>query len=322
MLQAPSSSNSGLNQGNAAPDGPPNETQPYEGLDAAAQEEIKELARTLTSQSSLLSQEKRITGTGDPNTLTAASSSSSSRSIFASDIKGVNPILLDVNDPDYDETLDPRSENFSSVRWVRNMAQICENDSDFYKPFSLGCAWKDLSASGDSADITYQGTFGNMPIKYLKMSWRCISRRLFHRTHGKSEDNDSGFQILKPMDGCINPGELLVVLGRPGAGCTTLLKSISVNTHGFKISPDTIITYNGFSNKEIKNHYRGEVVYNAESDIHIPHLTVFQTLYTVARLKTPRNRIKGVDRDTFAKHMTEVGNGNLRTEPHCRYKSG
>lgn len=53
MLQAPSSSNSGLNQGNAAPDGPPNETQPYEGLDAAAQEEIKELARTLTSQSSL-----------------------------------------------------------------------------------------------------------------------------------------------------------------------------------------------------------------------------------------------------------------------------
>ena len=94
MLQAPSSSNSGLNQGNAAPDGPPNETQPYEGLDAAAQEEIKELARTLTSQSSLLSQEKRITGTGDPNTLTAASSSSSSRSIFASDIKGVNPILL------------------------------------------------------------------------------------------------------------------------------------------------------------------------------------------------------------------------------------
>ena len=306
MLQAPSSSNSGLNQGNAAPDGPPNETQPYEGLDAAAQEEIKELARTLTSQSSLLSQEKRITGTGDPNTLTAASSSSLSRSIFASDIKGVNPILLDVNDPDYDETLDPRSENFSSVRWVRNMAQICENDSDFYKPFSLGCAWKDLSASGDSADITYQGTFGNMPIKYLKMSWRCISRRLFHRTHGKSEDNDSGFQILKPMDGCINPGELLVVLGRPGAGCTTLLKSISVNTHGFKISPDTIITYNGFSNKEIKNHYRGEVVYNAESDIHIPHLTVFQTLYTVARLKTPRNRIKGVDRDTFAKHMTEV----------------
>ncbi|EJS41517.1 pdr10p [Saccharomyces arboricola H-6] len=308
MLARFSTSNQGSNENNATSlEYSSSKSHPYEGLDETAQQEIRKLARTLTSQSSFLSQEKNIAQVGDPNVATAASSFfSSNQYISAADIKGVNPILLHANDPDYDESLDPRSDNFSSVRWVQNMAQICEDDLDFYKPFSLGCVWKDLSASGDSADISYQGTFSNMPMKFLKMGWRCIFQQLFYRQNGKDGQNDSKFQILKPMDGCIDPGELLVVLGRPGAGCTTLLKSISVNTHGFKLSPDTVISYNGLSNKEIKSNYRGEVVYNAESDIHIPHLTVFQTLYTVARLKTPRNRIKGVDRDTFAKHVTEV----------------
>ncbi|KAG0673282.1 Multidrug resistance protein, partial [Kluyveromyces marxianus] len=56
----------------------------------------------------------------------------------------------------------------------------------------------------------------------------------------------------------------------------------------------------------IKKHFRGEVVYNAEGDIHFPHLTVYETLYNVALLATPSNRIKGVSREEFAKHITEV----------------
>lgn len=94
------------------------------------------------------------------------------------------------------------------------------------------------------------------------------------------------------MDGCLNPGELLVVLGRPGSGCTTLLKSISSNTHGFDLGADTKISYSGYSGDDIKKHFRGEVVYNAEADVHLPHLTVFETLVTIARLKTPQNRIR------------------------------
>ena len=57
---------------------------------------------------------------------------------------------------------------------------------------------------------------------------------------------------------------------------------------------------------DIRKHFRGEVVYNAEADIHLPHLTVYQTLLTVARLKTPQNRLKGIDRETYARHLTEV----------------
>ncbi|MCQ4799333.1 ATP-binding cassette domain-containing protein, partial [Eggerthella lenta] len=74
----------------------------------------------------------------------------------------------------------------------------------------------------------------------------------------KPSKEEDTFQILKPMDGCLNPGELLVVLGRPGSGCTTLLKSISSNTHGFDLGADTKISYSGYSGDDIKKHFRGE----------------------------------------------------------------
>jgi ATP-binding cassette subfamily G (WHITE) protein 2 (PDR) len=84
------------------------------------------------------------------------------------------------------------------------------------------------------------------------------------------------------MDAFIRPGEVVVVLGRPGSGCTTLLKSIASNTHGFHISEESQISYRGLTPHEVKKNFRGEIVYNAESDIHFPHLTVGQTLLTAA----------------------------------------
>ncbi|GAV54007.1 hypothetical protein ZYGR_0AK05090 [Zygosaccharomyces rouxii] len=192
--------------------------------------------------------------------------------------------------------LDPNSSDFSSRAWIQNMANLSSEDPDHFKPFRVGCCWKDLAASGASADVAYQTTVENLPWKTL--SW--IYRKL--RPARKSDV----FQILKPMDGVVEPGELLVVLGRPGSGCTTLLKSISANTHGFRIAKESAVSYSGLPPKAIRRHFRGEVVYNAESDIHLPHLTVYQTLLTVARLKTPQNRIRGVDRESWANHMAEV----------------
>ncbi len=52
--------------------------------------------------------------------------------------------------------------------------------------------------------------------------------------------------------------------------------------------------------------FRGEVVYNAETDVHFPNLTVGQTLSFAARARTPRTRIPGVSRDMWAEHMRDV----------------
>lgn len=40
-------------------------------------------------------------------------------------------------------------------------------------------------------------------------------------------------------------GEMLVVLGRPGSGCSTLLKTISGETDGFFVDPTSEINYQG-----------------------------------------------------------------------------
>ncbi|CCD23783.1 ATP-binding cassette multidrug transporter PDR5 NDAI_0C01220 [Naumovozyma dairenensis CBS 421] len=254
----------------------------YHGFDYDAEQRVRDLARSLTHQSGNIS--------------TYSNQDAATESIFTPDMEGINPIFTNKEAEEYNEKLDPTSENFSSKAWVQNMANVVTSDPEFYKPYSLGCVWKNLSASGESSDVAYQSTVLNMPYKLLNSAFR----------KARSTKTEDRFQILKPMDGCLNPGELLVVLGRPGSGCTTLLKSISSNTHGFDVGEDSVLSYAGFTPDDIKKHYRGEVVYNAEADIHLPHLTVYETLYTVSRLKTPQNRIKGVDRDTFARHLTEV----------------
>ncbi|KAI8391921.1 Pleiotropic ABC efflux transporter of multiple drugs [Nakaseomyces glabratus] len=248
----------------------------YHGFDHHVQDQVRQLARTLTQQSSL-HQKKEYTLPEE----------------------GINPIFTNTEADDYNPRLDPTSDEFSSAEWVQNMSNISNSDPDYYKPYSLGCYWKDLVATGESADIEYQANFLNGPYKGLKTVYNTV-------VPSTASSKDKNFKILKSMEGAVNPGELLVVLGRPGSGCTTLLKSISSNTHGFNIAKESTISYSGMTPNDIRKHFRGEVVYNAEADIHLPHLTVYQTLLTVARLKTPQNRLKGIDRETYARHLTEV----------------
>lgn len=54
------------------------------------------------------------------------------------------------------------------------------------------------------------------------------------------------------------------------------------------------------------NDFRGEVVYNAETDVHFPNLTVGETLSFAARTRTPRTRLPGISRDMWAEHMKDV----------------
>lgn len=80
-----------------------------------------------------------------------------------------------------------------------------------------------------------------------------------------------------------------VVLGRPGAGCTTLLKSLS-NQHESFHAIHGHVQYGAFTPKEIHQHYRGDVVYCPEDDEHFPTLTVGETIDFAARVRAPQTR--------------------------------
>ena len=66
-------------------------------------------------------------------------------------------------------------------------------------------------------------TFGNYPLEIAG---------LFNKLTGRGKRK---IQILRNFEGLVKSGEMLVVLGRPGSGCSTLLKSIAGETSGFYI---------------------------------------------------------------------------------------
>ncbi|KAI9870180.1 MAG: hypothetical protein M1823_008824, partial [Watsoniomyces obsoletus] len=112
--------------------------------------------------------------------------------------------------------------------------------------------------------------------------------------------------ILRNFDGLVRAGEMLVVLGPPGSGCSTFLKTITGETHGYVVDEGSHINYQGISYEQMHKHFRGEAIYTAEQDVHFPMLTVGDTLYFAARARTPRNIPGHISKDQYAKHMRDV----------------
>ncbi|CDR47608.1 CYFA0S34e00650g1_1 [Cyberlindnera fabianii] len=267
----------------------PEEVNKYDGYNNAVDSEVQRLARQITQNSQLSFQD-------DGYKLAPGESNTDGLSRVSTIAPGVNPMQ---NVEEIDPRLDPNSDEFQSRYWIKNFKALMDKDPDHYKNYSLGVTFKNLRASGEASDADYQTTIINAPFKIAKQ----YAKAVFSTRSAKQANR---FDILKSLDGIVRPGEVLVVLGRPGSGCTTYLKSIASNTHGFKIGQESEMSYEGLTQKEIKKHFRGEVVYNAESDIHFPHLTVWQTLTTAAKFRTPENRIPGISREDYANALTEV----------------
>ena len=106
------------------------------------------------------------------------------------------------------------------------------------------------------------------------------------------------FEILKDFRGVLRPGEMVLVLGRPGSGCTTFLKSITNQRFGYT-GVDGEVLYGPFDHKTFSKRFRGEAVYNQEDDVHQPTLTVKQTLGFALDTKTPGKRPLGVSKEEF-----------------------
>ncbi|KAF4342638.1 ATPase [Fusarium beomiforme] len=99
--------------------------------------------------------------------------------------------------------------------------------------------------------------------------------------------------ILDNSHGCVKPGEMLLVLGRPGSGCTTLLNMIANKRRGYAtIKGD--VHYGSMTAEEAKN-YRGQIVMNSEEEVFYPALTVGQTMDFASRLKVPFHLPQGVN---------------------------
>ncbi|KAL8815294.1 MAG: hypothetical protein Q9223_005559, partial [Gallowayella weberi] len=139
----------------------------------------------------------------------------------------------------------------------------------------VGVVFKNLTVKGTGSTTTSAktlpdailGTFG--PDLY-----RIVSRFVpaFQRSNAGETRT-----LINDFTGVVRDGEMMLVLGRPGSGCTSFLKALS-NKRGEYAAVTGDVTYGGISAAEQHKHYRGEVNYNPEDDQHFPSLNVWQTL--------------------------------------------
>ncbi|KAG6814964.1 hypothetical protein H0H93_011487, partial [Arthromyces matolae] len=110
--------------------------------------------------------------------------------------------------------------------------------------------------------------------------------------------------ILDGFEGVVRPGEMLLVLGRPGSGCSTFLKVLANHRSEYH-SVEGNVHYDSFTPEQVYKHYRGDVQYCPEDDYHFPTMTVKQTLDFAAKTRVPHTRLEE-SKGRYVNKMTEI----------------
>lgn len=168
--------------------------------------------------------------------------------------------------------------------------QAAERDSGI-RSKHIGVVWDGLTVSGTGGVTNFVKTFPDAFVSFFNVVETAM--HLFGVGKKGKEVN-----ILKDFRGVTKPGEMVLVLGRPGSGCTTFLKVIANQRFGYTGVHGEVL-YGPFDAKTFAKRYRGEAVYNQEDDVHHPTLTVGQTLGFALDTKTPGKRPHGMTKSDF-----------------------
>lgn len=155
----------------------------------------------------------------------------------------------------------------------------------------IGVVFKNLTVKGVDASSSFvktlpQAVFGSFGPDLYNIICHFVPALRFGKTPPTR-------QLLRDFSGVVRDGEMMLVLGRPGAGCTTFLKAIANDRSSFA-SVEGDVTYGDISSRSQDKHFRGEVNYNPEDDLHFPNLTVEQTLRFALLNKTKLHDKAGI----------------------------
>jgi ABC-type glutathione transport system ATPase component len=134
---------------------------------------------------------------------------------------------------DSESTLNPNSPNFKVRDWMKMLLAIRSRNPDKYPDRTAGISFKNLNVHGFGSPTDYQKDVLNSALELGTMVRRLAGLKL------------QKIQILRDFDGLVKSGETLVVLGKPGSGCSTLLKTIAGEMNGIEMSEDSVLNYQG-----------------------------------------------------------------------------
>jgi hypothetical protein len=132
-----------------------------------------------------------------------------------------------------DPSVEPSSAHFSATSWFAAIQSIKQKFPSKYPSKAFGLSFRNLRAYGHNAEDNVQPTFGGYALQLVRAPSRMLKR------------SRSRIEILDSIDGVVQQGEMLLVLGRPGSGCTTLLKSLTGKSRGFVVGNESSINYQG-----------------------------------------------------------------------------
>ncbi|ORY63831.1 ABC-2 type transporter-domain-containing protein [Leucosporidium creatinivorum] len=149
----------------------------------------------------------------------------------------------------------------------------------------LGLVFEDVTVFGAGKVGGSLRTVEGLVVALLKMwDFPGFIKRLFNLKSGSTRP------LISNFSGVVPAGETLLVLGRPGSGCSTLLRALANTTDSF-FKVDGNVSYGSISSKEASKH-KSEFVFNSEDDTHTPLLSVGETLGLALTLKQPAAELR------------------------------
>ncbi|OAP64690.1 hypothetical protein AYL99_00662 [Fonsecaea erecta] len=185
---------------------------------------------------------------------------------------------------------DENSEDTFDLESTLRGAREADNAAGI-KPKYIGVIWDNLTVRGIGGVKNFVKVFPDAFVDFFNVPGTIMSI-LGMGKKGRE------FNILQGFRGVAKPGEMVLVLGRPGSGCTTFLKVLANQRYGYT-GIDGEVLYGPFDAATFGKLYRGEAVYNQEDDVHHPTLTVGQTLGFALDTKTPGKRPQGLSKAEF-----------------------
>ncbi|KAJ4413752.1 Multidrug resistance protein [Gnomoniopsis sp. IMI 355080] len=195
--------------------------------------------------------------------------------------------------PDKDGPLDPFGANFDAREWAKSFYHLRSDSCEVRK---AGVAFRKLSVSGYGSDTAFQSTVGN--------AWWLKALAGVRGLLGVNKPEQ--VHILQHLEGRVDDGEMLCVLGPPGSGCSTFLRTIAGDTHGTQVAANAYLNFRGVSADEMRRYFRGDAIYIAEEDVHFPSLSVADTLFFAARARAPKTPPGGLTTDEYARRVRDV----------------